>query len=103
MDAEVIWHLTLCTLLSSQRSDAPNKPTRRLFIRATSLTYTTFSRASHVWHRGAQVGENNSGGGFSILDHYAQLNKFNVVTDWDWPPLEAGSSAAFPNLWGDER
>lgn len=23
--------------------------------------------------------------------------------DWEVVPLEAGSSAAFPNLWGDER
>ncbi|MET1053527.1 MAG: hypothetical protein ABWX65_12890, partial [Mycetocola sp.] len=34
-----IWHLTLCTLLSSQGSDAPAFHPSGLLRRATSLTY----------------------------------------------------------------
>ena len=69
------WHLTLCTLLSSQGSGAPEYPPCGFVFRATALTY----------HQDAAV-----------------ATRATTFTGWIWSLLRPESSAAFPHLWGDK-
>ena len=83
------WHLTLCTLLSSQGSDAPDFRPERLSLRGTSMLFLL-----PAWFPVTGFEAN-------FIKLYKAKNRFLFCLDL--VPLEAGSSAAFPNLWGDER
>jgi hypothetical protein len=45
------WHLTLCTLLSSQGSDAPDFRPIRLSLRGTSMLFLVVRLVSNYWIR----------------------------------------------------
>ena len=108
------WHLTLCTLLSSQGSDAPDfRPCDWLSLRGNLTTLASARirvKSSERRVFGTRVPENapfvrSEGSCEELIPGQNEEPHRNDVGcfDWELVPLEAGSSAAFPNLWGDER
>jgi hypothetical protein len=109
------WHLTLCTLLSSQGSDAPDiRPYNWLSLRGNLSNLASVRvRVKSTSRRalGILVPENapfDRSEGPGTRDCFPAETTEHVdvdvgCSDWEVVPLEAGSSAAFPNLWGDER